>query len=115
MCSSDLFPSHDRGFGALIGGGLGAVAGSFIPGAGTIAGATVGSAIGGWLGGKTGDDASVSYRDITLNVGDNLTQIYQKFCEIVDASIQKQMDDFQKMVLSMPFPHRRFPCQIPLR
>ena len=93
--------TRNGGFGALIGGGLGAVAGSFIPGAGTIAGATVGSAIGGWLGGKTGDDASVSYRDITLNVGDNLTQIYQKFCEIVDASIQKQMDDFQKMVLSM--------------
>jgi len=92
---------RNGGFGALLGGALGAVAGSFIPVAGTAVGAGLGSTLGGWLGGKTGSDASVNYREITLNVGDNLTQIQLQFSERLQDSIQMQMTEFQKTVLEM--------------
>jgi phage tail tape-measure protein len=80
---------------------VGAVAGSFIPVAGTAVGAGLGSTIGGYLGGKTGDEASVNYREITLNVGDNLTHIQQQFSERLKDSIQVQMTEFQKTLLEM--------------
>ena len=52
MCSSDLFPSHDKARGT------GAAIGSVIPGIGTAAGAIaggiigLGQTIGGWISGK---------------------------------------------------------------
>lgn len=55
------------------------------------------------LGGKTGDDASVNYREITLNVGDNLNQIQQQFTERLQDSIQVQMTDFQKNSIGNSF------------
>ena len=61
----------------------------------------MGSTIGGFIGGKTGDEASVNYREITLNVGDNLTHIQQQFSERLQDSIQVQMTEFQKTLLEM--------------
>ena len=92
---------RNGGFGAVLGGVVGAVAGSFIPVAGTAVGAGLGSTIGGFIGGKTGDEASVNYREITLNVGDNLTHIQQQFSERLQDSIQVQMTEFQKTLLEM--------------
>lgn len=92
---------RNGGIGALVGGVVGAVAGSFIPVAGTAVGAGLGSTIGGFLGGKTGDDASVNYREITLNIGDNLIHIQQQFSERLQNSIQVQMTEFQKTLLEM--------------
>lgn len=92
---------RNGGIGALVGGVVGAVAGSFIPVAGTAVGAGLGSTIGGFLGGKTGDDASVNYREITLNIGDNLIHIQQQFSERLQNSIQVQMNEFQKTLLEM--------------
>ena len=92
---------RNGGIGALVGGVVGAVAGSFIPVAGTAVGAGLGSTIGGYLGGKTGDEASVNYREITLNVGDNLTHIQQQFSERLKDSVQVQMTEFQKTLLEM--------------
>ena len=92
---------RNGGFGAVLGGVVGAVAGSFIPVAGTAVGAGLGSTIGGFIGGKTGDDASVNYREITLNVGDNLIHIQKQFDERLQNSIQVQMTEFQKTLLEM--------------
>lgn len=92
---------RNGGVGALLGGAVGAGIGLFGGPAGAAAGFGIGSTVGGWLGGKTGDDASVNYREITLNVGDNLNQIQQQFTERLQDSIQVQMTDFQKTVLEI--------------
>lgn len=90
----------NSGKGALLGGAIGAGVGFLFGGpAGAAAGASLGSAAGGYVGGKTGDDASNNYRDITLNVGDNLPQIRQQFAERVKNSIQTQMTNFEESVL----------------
>ena len=92
---------RNGGFGALvgtaIGGGIGLLGGP----AGVAAGMGIGSTVGGWLGSKTGDDASVNYREITLNVGDNLIHIQKQFDERLQNSIQVQMTEFQKTLLEM--------------
>ena len=92
---------RNGGFGALvgtaIGGGIGLLGGP----AGVAAGMGIGSTVGGWLGSKTGDDASVNYREITLNVGDNLIHIQKQFSERLQNSIQVQMTEFQKTLLEM--------------
>lgn len=92
---------RNGGFGALvgtaIGGGIGLLGGP----AGVAAGMGIGSTVGGWLGSKTGDDASVNYREITLNVGDNLIHIQKQFYERLQNSIQVQMTEFQKTLLEM--------------
>ena len=92
---------RNGGFGALvgtaIGGGIGLLGGP----AGVAAGMGIGSTVGSWLGSKTGDDASVNYREITLNVGDNLIHIQKQFYERVQNSIQVQMTEFQKTLLEM--------------
>lgn len=92
---------RNGGWGALLGGGVGAVAGSIVPIVGTGIGATVGATIGGWLGNKTGDDASANYREITVNVGDNLSQIQQQFSEKMKYSINAQLVEFQKNILEI--------------
>lgn len=92
---------RNGGFGALvgtaIGGGIGLLGGP----AGVAAGMGIGSTVGSWLGSKTGDDASVNYREITLNVGDNLIHIQKQFYERLQNSIQVQMTEFQKTLLEM--------------
>lgn len=92
---------RNGGFGALvgtaIGGGIGLLGGP----AGVAAGMGIGSTVGGWLGSKTGDDASVNYREITLNVGDNLIHIQKQFYERLQNSIQVQITEFQKTLLEM--------------
>ena len=92
---------RNGGFGALvgtaIGGGIGLLGGP----AGVAAGMGIGSTVGSWLGSKTGDDASVNYREITLNVGDNLIHIQKQFDERLQNSIQVQMTEFQKTLLEM--------------
>lgn len=92
---------RNGGFGTLvgtaIGGGIGLLGGP----AGVAAGMGIGSTVGGWLGSKTGDDASVNYREITLNVGDNLIHIQKQFYERLQNSIQVQMTEFQKTLLEM--------------
>lgn len=92
---------RNGGFGALvgtaIGGGIGLLGGL----AGVAAGMGIGSTVGSWLGSKTGDDASVNYREITLNVGDNLIHIQKQFYERLQNSIQIQMTEFQKTLLEM--------------
>jgi uncharacterized protein YcfJ len=54
-CTSDpYYNNHVAGgvaAGAIIGGGVGAVAGSAIPGLGTAAGAVIGAGVGGTVGG----------------------------------------------------------------
>lgn len=92
---------RNGGFGALLGGAVGAIAGSFIPVAGTAVGASVGSTIGGLLGSKVGSDASASYREITVNIGDNLTLIQQEFSERLQEFTQVQMSEFQKTMLEI--------------
>jgi hypothetical protein len=92
---------RNGGFGALVGGVIGGGIGVLGGPAGIATGASIGSTVGGWLGGKTGSDASVNYREITLNVGDNLIQIQQQFSERLHDSIQMQMTEFQKTVLEM--------------
>jgi len=92
---------RNGGLGALGGGILGGAIGILGGPAGIATGASIGSTLGGWLGGKTGDDASVNYRDITLNVGDNLIHIQKQFSERLQNSIQVQMTEFQKTLLEM--------------
>jgi uncharacterized protein YcfJ len=55
-------------FGGLVGGAIGLLLGG-------PAGAAAGMTIGGTLGGAAGDDASTTYREIEVTVGDNLQQI----------------------------------------
>lgn len=92
---------RNGGLGALGGGILGGAIGILGGPAGVATGASIGSTLGGWLGGKTGDDASVNYREITLNVGDNLIHIQKQFSERLQNSIQVQMTEFQKTLLEM--------------
>ncbi|BCX74271.1 dynamin family protein [Acinetobacter sp. Tol 5] len=92
---------RNGGLGALGGGILGGAIGILGGPAGVATGASIGSTLGGWLGGKTGDDASVNYREITLNVGDNLIHIQKQFSERLQKSIQVQMTEFQKTLLEM--------------
>lgn len=84
-------------------GAVGAGIGLFGGPAGAAAGFGIGSTVGGWLGGKTGDDASVNYREITLNVGDNLNQIQQQFTERLQDSIQVQMTGFSENSIGNSF------------
>ena len=92
--------SRNSGWGALIGGALGAVAGFFspIPG-GAIAGATLGSTLGGMAGNAIGDDASRELGEVTVNVGDNLSDIKLKYHELFEQSITNQMANFQTVLL----------------
>lgn len=83
--------------GSVVGGGVGLLGGPV----GVAAGIGIGSTFGSWLGSKTGDDASVNYREITLNVGDNLIHIQKQFSERLQNSIQLQMNEFQKTILEM--------------
>ena len=92
---------RNGGLGALGGGIIGGAIGILGGPAGVATGASIGSTLGGWLGGKTGDDASVNYREITLNVGDNLIHIQKQFSERLQNSIQVQMTEFQKTLLEM--------------
>ena len=84
---------RNGGWGALVGTALGATIGSFVPVIGTAIGAAAGSMLGGGVGSFTGDDASTSYRDVQVTVGDNLLDIRRKLigshCEALDALLQE--------------------------
>ena len=92
--------NRNRGFGAMIGGAIGAFAGflSPIPG-GAIAGATLGSTLGGMAGGASGDDASHEYGEVTVNVGDNLSTIKLKYQDLFAQSVTNQMANFESLLL----------------
>lgn len=92
---------RNGGIGAVVGLGVGATLGSFVPVIGTAIGAEVGSVIGGYLGGLSGDNASVEYREISVKTGDNFYQLQQEINQKIQESIAQNMEQFKSKVIDV--------------
>ncbi len=83
---------RNSGIGSILGGAVGSLLGPV--------GSIVGAALGGIAGSALGKSASSERENFTVNIGDNLSQIEQKFINMTTESINKQMTKFNDEVFN---------------
>ncbi len=83
---------RNSGIGSLMGGAAGAFLGPV--------GAVIGASLGGIAGSALGKSASIEKGDFTVNIGDNLSQIEQKFINVVNEFADKQINKFNDEVFN---------------